>query len=216
MTVRRGVVQRERGLPAETAPRTGRFQPPTKALGKRLSVLSPNPLRVCPANDRTQIRGMMPHPLGTVLRVIAITLTLACATLGAAEAPLSTFDRVTIEPTKTSIYIGTVSMTMPPYVRKNGTYESSYAAKVFPYFFSNEKGTLAITLADESLRKLERGEPVEFSGRAVNTDGEERRIEGKATPDGTAGGLRGKIKVRVFVSKRIELIFNTSYRFGEL
>lgn len=100
-------------------------------------------------------------------------------------------------------------------VRKNGTYESTYTANVFPYFFSNEKGTLAITLPDESLRKLERGEPVEFSGRAVNTDGEERRITGKATPEEGAHALRGKIKVRVFVSKRIELIFNTSYRFGE-
>jgi hypothetical protein len=100
-------------------------------------------------------------------------------------------------------------------VRKNGTYASSYTANVFPYFFSNEKGTLAITLPDESLRKLERGEPVEFSGRAVNTDGEERRITGKATPEEGAHALSGKIKVRVFVSKRIELIFNTSYRFGD-
>ena len=133
----------------------------------------------------------------------------------AAETPISAFNQVTIAPTKTSIYIGTVAMTMPTFVRKHGAYESSYAAKVFPYFFSNEKGTLAITLSDESLRKLERGEPVEFSGRAQNTDGEERRIEGKAMPDEGAGGLRGKIKVRVFVSKRIELIFNTSYRFGE-
>jgi hypothetical protein len=123
---------------------------------------------------------------------------------------------VIIAPTKTSIYIGTVAMTMTTFVRKNGTFESSYAAKVFPYFFANEKGTLAITFSDENLRKLERGEPVEFSGRAVNTDGEERRIEGKATPDEAVAGLKGKIKVRVFVSKRIELIFNTSYRFGEL
>lgn len=138
----------------------------------------------------------------------ALGLALA---VGAAETPLDRFDRVTIAPTKTSIYIGTVAMTMPVFVRKNGVYESTYAAKVFPYFFSNEKGTLAITLTDESLRKLERGETVEFSGRAVNTDGEERRVEGKATP---ADALSGKIKVRVFVSKRIELIFNTSYRFG--
>ena len=35
---------------------------------------------------------------------------------------------------------------------------------------------------------------------------------GIATP---ADARSGKIKVRVFVSKRIELIFNTSYRFGE-
>lgn len=148
------------------------------------------------------------------LTYLIFTLGLALTT-GAAEAPISTFDRVTIEPTKTSIYIGTVSMTMPTFVRKNGTYESSYGAKVFPYFFSNEQGTLTITFSDESLRKLERGERVEFSGRAVNTDGEERRIEGKATPNPSADGWEGKIKVRVFVSRQIELIFNTSYRFGE-
>jgi hypothetical protein len=134
----------------------------------------------------------------------ALGLALA---VGAAEAPLGTFDRVTM----TSIYIGTVALTMPAFERKNGVYQSSYEAKVFPYFFSNEKGALAITLSDESLRKLERGETAQFSGRAVNTDSEERRVEGKATP---ADALSGKIKVRVFVSKRIELIFNTSYRFG--
>ena len=40
----------------------------------------------------------------------ALGLALA---VGAAEAPLGTFDRVTIAPTKTSIYIGTVALTMP-------------------------------------------------------------------------------------------------------
>lgn len=153
---------------------------------------------------------MFRRPVTTLLCALGFALAVH-----ATEAPISTFDRVTIAPTKTSIYIGTVTMTMPAFARKNGVYESSYAAKVFPYFFSNEKGTLAITLSDENLRKLERGETVAFTGRAVNTDGEERRIEGKATPDEAAGGLKGKIKVRVFVSKRIELIFNTSYRFEE-
>ena len=157
---------------------------------------------------------MLRRWLTSLICTLPLALALA-AGAAEAEAPFSTFARVTIEPTKTSIYIGTVAMTMPPFVRKNGTYESTYAAKVFPYFFSNEKGTLAITLSDESLRKLERGEPVEFSGLAVNTVGEERRITGKATPEEGAHGLRGKIKVRVFVSKHIELIFNTSYRFGE-
>ena len=44
----------------------------------------------------------------------------------------------------------------------------------------------------------------------MRDDGAERRLEGTATPtDATSG----KLKVRVFVSKRIELIFNTTYRF---
>ena len=49
--------------------------------------------------------------------------------------------------------------------------------------------------------------------RAVREDGAERRVEGKATPINRAAG---KIKVRVFYSKRIELIFNTTYRFPDV
>ena len=139
-----------------------------------------------------------------------VVLTLALTTRGA-DAPLSRFDKVDIAPTKTSVYVGSVTMTMPTFTRKNGVYESTYAAKVFPYFFYNEKGRLLIEVSDETLRKLERGESVEFQGRGVRESGGERRVEGKATPtDATCG----KIKVRVFVSKRIELVFNTTYRFA--
>ncbi len=155
---------------------------------------------------------MFRPPLTALLCLIALAVA-PTGRLRAAEAPMGDFEHVVIAPTKTSIYIGTVSMTMPTFARKDGRYESTYAAKVFPYFFSNEKGTLAITLSEESLRQLEKGEAVEFTGRAVNTDGEERRIEGRATPGEATAGRSGKIKVRVFVSKRIELIFNTSYRF---
>lgn len=150
---------------------------------------------------------MLRRPFLAVLCVVALT----GATLGA-ERPIAAYDEVVIAPTKTSIYVGSVSMTMPAFVRKNGAYEATYAAKVFPYFFSSEKGSMSIALPDESLRKLEKGETVEFTGHAVNSEGEERRIEGKATP---ADALTGKIKVRVYVSKRIELIFNTTYRFPE-
>ncbi|MEO7799867.1 MAG: hypothetical protein ABIY47_19305 [Opitutaceae bacterium] len=115
-----------------------------------------------------------------------------------------------IDSAKTSIYVGSVTMTMPRLVRKDGAFSSTYNARVFPYFFSSEKGTLSINFSDDELRRLERRETVQFTGRAVNTDGEERRIEGRAVPDSATGG---KIKVRVFVSKKIELIFNTTYRF---
>ena len=86
-----------------------------------------------------------------------------------------------------------------------------YVAKVFPYFFYNENGRLWIHFPDEDLRRLEHGETVPFTGRALNDDGEERRVEGRIVP---ADASSGKIKVRVFVSKRIELIFNTTYRFS--
>jgi len=81
---------------------------------------------------------------------------------------------------------------------------------VFPYFFYNERGTLSIDFTDEQLTRLDRGERVDFQGQARSESGELRRIEGHATPtDATSG----KIKVRVFVTEKIELIFNTTYRF---
>jgi hypothetical protein len=127
-----------------------------------------------------------------------------------AERPLSEFHRIEIAPTKTSIYIGSVTMTMPTFVRAGSSYSSTYYAKVFPYFFSSERGTLSIDATDEMVRKLERGEVVAFSGHGLCSDGSPRKIEGRAVP---TDALSGKIKVRVFVSKRIQLIFNTTYRF---
>ena len=142
-------------------------------------------------------------------------LLLACAlvasALRGAEAAASSFPKVEIAPTWTSIYIGTVSLKMPAFTRTPaGGYESTYAARVLPLFFYNETGRLSIQVPDAALAQLARGEPIEFTGRAVNGDGEERRVTGKATP---ADATRGKIKVRVGVSAKIELIFNTTYRF---
>jgi hypothetical protein len=130
----------------------------------------------------------------------------------AADMELAAFRQVEIAPTKTSIYIGTVSMSMPVFTRTEARYESSYVAKVFPFFFYNEAGRLAIEVSDAQLAALARGEPIEFTGRGRRDDGTERRIEGKATP---ADARSGKVKVRVFVSKSVELIFNTTYRFAE-
>jgi hypothetical protein len=116
----------------------------------------------------------------------------------------------TVDTAKTSIYIGNVTLTMPPFKRTGEVYQSTYQAKVFPYFFYNERGTIAITLSDDELRRLSNGETVYFNGEAEDTAGDPRRIEGRVVPD---DALSGKIKVRVWVSPKIELIFNTTYRF---
>src|SRR5512142_726136 len=70
----------------------------------------------------------------------------------ATEVPIARYDHVEIAPTKTSIYIGSVSMTMPSFVREHGAFTSTYTAKVFPYFFYNEKGRLSIAISDATLR----------------------------------------------------------------
>ena len=142
-----------------------------------------------------------------VMGMLSLTAIASAGDRGAQR-----FSRVDIAPTKTSIYIGSVSMTMPTFQRNGITYSSTYAAKVFPYFFESEKGDLSIDLPDADLERLERGEVVQFTGRGKNTKGEDRRIEGRAIP---TDARTGKIKVRVFVSKKIQLIFNTTYRFPD-
>ena len=150
--------------------------------------------------------------------VVMISAGLAAAE-GLAPAPTppdnsplgGRYAQVTVEPTKTSIYIGSVRLTMPPFARRAGVYSTDYSAKVFPFFFYNERGHISIEFSDENLRQLRRGETVYFKGHASNSDGAERRIEGRAIPE-SANTDRGKIKVRVWVG-RIELIFNTVYRF---
>ena len=145
--------------------------------------------------------------------LFGVTRSLAANVAAKPDFDPAGYTRVIVAPAKTSIYLGTVAMTMPPFVRANGGFEAAYTAKVFPFFFYNEAGRLRVEISDASLRQLERGETIEFQGRAVREDGAERRVEGRATPDSRTSG---KIKVRVFYSKRIELIFNTTYRFPDM
>jgi hypothetical protein len=137
----------------------------------------------------------------------ALLLALPAA---AVPGDASRFDEVTVEKVRTSIYIGTVTLRTPPLSRENGSYHTTYRATVFPYFFHNEHGTLSIDLSDQQLEHLVAGHTVEFTGRAMNSDGEPREVTGRAQPD---NANEGKLKVRVRVSPKIELIFNTTYRF---
>lgn len=140
-----------------------------------------------------------------------LALGLAAAGLRAAEPAAVRYTTVTIPSVKTSIYIGSVTLAAPTFRRTGADFTSTYTAKVFPFFFENEKGRIAVRLTDDDLAKLAKGEAVDFKGEAWNEDGEQRRLEGKATPSDAESG---KLKVRIWVSPRIELIFNTTYRFG--
>ncbi|HTB81173.1 MAG TPA: hypothetical protein VK717_09825 [Opitutaceae bacterium] len=144
-------------------------------------------------------------------RLLSAVLFLAgtAATLhgGTTDARL---EKIAVEPVTTSIYIGYVKLTTPTFARAGDDYTASYQATVFPFFFWGEHGELTIEASAQDLQRLERGETVEFKGHAKNSDGETRPIEGRAVPQ---DATRGKLKVRVFVSSRIQLIFNTTYRF---
>lgn len=125
-----------------------------------------------------------------------------------ASPDLAHYSVVSVEPTKTSIYVGYVSMILSPFLRSKDVYVANYQAKIFPYFFYNENGRISITVSDETLAHLSRGEPITFTGKGINDDGQVRLVDGKATPHGPNDGM---IKVRVYVSKKIALTFNTAY-----
>jgi hypothetical protein len=158
------------------------------------------------------------RPAAHAVALFALTAALVAedvpATTTPTGAPLGNrYAAVTIEPAKTSIYLGAVSLTMPPFTRHDGVYTTDYTAKVFPFFFYNERGRISIEFSDDQLRQLQSGETVFFKGHARKASGTLRRIEGRAVPDGP-DSASGKIKVRVWVGRKIELIFNTVYRFS--
>ena len=135
-------------------------------------------------------------------------LALACAGALRGADDLSRFAQVWIRPATASFYIASVTMSFQPFVRHRAIFSSTYTARVFPYFFLGERGRIWISIPDEALAHVARGEPVDFTGRAANDSGDERKVEGRATPTGPSAG---RIRVRVFVSKRIILTYNTTY-----
>jgi hypothetical protein len=141
-----------------------------------------------------------------ITQALAFALVAASSALGAGD-DLARFSEVAIRPATAFIYIGTVTMTIPPFVRHNDVYSSTYTARVFPYFYS-ERGSISITVPDDALRLVASGQSVDFTGRAVNEDGEVRKVVGHASPTGRKAG---SIQVRVFVTRRISITYDTTY-----
>lgn len=139
---------------------------------------------------------------------IAALAIVATAPAVSADEALARYDRVAIKPMTSSIYIATVTMTMPPFSRRGAIFSSTYYAKVFPYFFWSESGRIWIDVPEDKLLLLEQGKPLDFAGRGMSESGDERRIEGRAIPTGPSVG---RITVRVYVTKRIHLTFDTTY-----
>ncbi|MBM3865920.1 MAG: hypothetical protein FJ381_08485 [Verrucomicrobia bacterium] len=143
----------------------------------------------------------------TALASLAVLLLLP-AIRGALPLPV----RVEVDPAWTSIYVGVVTLRTTEFNRgTDGAFHATYTARVIPYFPANEAGVISIAVSDADLARLLTGETIDFTGSARNGQGEARAVSGRATPvDVRQGGL----KVRVRVSPRIELIFNTTYRFA--
>lgn len=134
---------------------------------------------------------------------------LFAATRGQSHAAAS--DKVDVEVMSTSIYIGKVTLSLGQLTRRDGVYSAEYKARVFPYFFLSEHGTFRIAISDEALARVAKGETIDFIGQAENGGREPRKVTGCAFPDAEG---HGRIKVRIFVTEKIQLVFNTTYKFA--
>jgi hypothetical protein len=144
--------------------------------------------------------------------MLGFALALAAGPAAAEPEPgLARFGVVWVAPVQTSFYLGRVALSAGAFRREAGGYSASYAAKVFPYYFWSETGTLRIELSDEALRRLAAGAAVPFTGKATRADGRERWVEGRVAATGPDGGA---IKVRLHVGRRLVLVFDTSYRLA--
>jgi len=132
----------------------------------------------------------------------------AVGVLRAYAGAIVEWDTVAIESMKTSIYIGSVTLTTSEFKREGDQYTATYEAHIWPWIFWNETGRITIKLPPADVERLKRGERVEFVGEAANHKNKLRHVTGRA--DRTGEGT-GKIKVRIGVDDT-ELIFNGTYR----
>ena len=83
---------------------------------------------------------------------------------------------------------------------------------MFPYFFKNEKGRLAIVVSDESLAEVNQGKVAAITGTATTSGkgGKSRPIEATATP---ADINHGTLKLWFTAGDR-KMIFEPAYHFA--
>lgn len=131
------------------------------------------------------------------------------AVLASAATQAEPWTGVKVPAMKTSIYVGSVTLTTGDFARTGEDWATTYEAKVFPWFFWSETGSITIRVPAGDLDRLARGETIEFTGDALNHKNKPRKVTGRAQP---ADAATGRIKVRIHVDD-VELIFNGPYHF---
>ena len=134
----------------------------------------------------------------------------------AAPGPTNTamVDRILlIDSTSAPVAEGKATLIIGALQRTNGVYAGDYKVKVFPYFFKNEKGRLAIVVSDAALAKVSHGKAAVIAGTATTSrkGGKSRHIDATATP---IDRNHGTLKLWFTAGERI-MIFETAYRFAE-
>ncbi len=98
-----------------------------------------------------------------------------------------------------------------PLTRTNGVYVGNFKLNIFPYFFKNDRGRLAINVPDKVLLAADQGQTVVVTGTATSTkDGIIRHVEITATPKDRD---HGSLSLWFMVGDR-KMIFKPGYHFA--
>jgi hypothetical protein len=116
-----------------------------------------------------------------------LCLLLLTSSWGAAQAaPTATnsASRVLIVENSTMpLPTARATLIIGPLTRTNGVYNGDFKIKIFPYFFKNDRGLLAINVPDKALAAVNQGKAVAVTGTSTSTkNGTVRHIEITATP----------------------------------
>jgi hypothetical protein len=98
-----------------------------------------------------------------------------------------------------------------PLTRTNDLYVGDFKVKIFPYFFKNDWGRLAINVPDQALAAMNQGQPVAITGTSTSSkSGIVRHVEIMAMPKGHD---HGTVKLW-FMAGGQKMIFNPAYHYA--
>ena len=109
--------------------------------------------------------------------------------------------------------VGKATLIVDPLQRTNGVYAGNYKLKVFPYFWKNKNGRIAIAVSDASLAEINQGKVTAIAGTATASgkNGKCRHVDATVTP---ADRNHGTLKVW-FVAEDKKMVFTPAYRLVE-
>jgi hypothetical protein len=150
-------------------------------------------------------------------RITFLLALLVSVWSNAHAAPSSTnsapADRILmIDPSSMRIGGGNATLIIGPLQRADGIYTGDYKLNVFPYFFKDESGRLAIVVSDATIAKVNQGKVVAITGIATTSGkgGKCRPIEATAT---ATDSNHGTLKLWFTAGKR-KMIFSPAYHLA--
>jgi hypothetical protein len=150
-------------------------------------------------------------------QITVLLLLLAVSWRSASAAPAMTnsgaSNRVLlIDSSSMPVAAGQATLIIGELRRTNGVYAGDYQIKVFPYFYKNENGRLAIVVTDEALAGAAKGKVAAITGTATTSGqgGHTRAIAATATP---VDKNRGKLKLWFTAGDR-KMVFEPAYHFA--